>query len=134
MEEPDENVAYLYGIEGLLRAREKNKTLALENIDIAVDIAQKLEGENGELTVIMQNNKSMVYWMLGDYYNAQRINYELMNVIKPHPESYPEAITIVLSNNLMFNGYTGFEKNNIKSTKSLLINKKISYDAITNYP
>ena len=82
----------------------------------------------------MQNNKSMVYWMLGDYYNAQRINYELMNVIKPHPESYPEAITIVLSNNLMFNGYTGFEKNNIKSTKSLLINKKISYDAITNYP
>lgn len=41
-----------------------------------------------ELTVIMQNNKSMVYWMLGDYYNAQRINYELMNVIKPHPESY----------------------------------------------
>ena len=91
MEEPDENVAYLYGIEGLLRAREKNKTLALENIDIAVDIAQKLEGENGELTVIMQNNKSMVYWMLGDYYNAQRINYELMNVIKPHPESYPEA-------------------------------------------
>lgn len=47
MEEPDENVAYLYGIEGLLRAREKNKTLALENIDIAVDIAQKLEGENG---------------------------------------------------------------------------------------
>ena len=87
MEEPDENVAYLYGIEGLLRAREKNKTLALENIDIAVDIAQKLEGENGELTVIMQNNKSMVYWMLGDYYNAQRINYELMNVIKPHPES-----------------------------------------------
>lgn len=106
----------------------------MENIDIAVDIAQKLEGENGELTVIMQNNKSMVYWMLGDYYNAQRINYELMNVIKPHPESYPEAITIVLSNNLMFNGYTGFEKNNIKSTKSLLINKKISYDAITNYP
>ena len=45
----------------------------------------------------MQNNKSMVYWMLGDYYNAQRINYELMNVIKPHPESYPEAITIAVS-------------------------------------
>lgn len=134
MEEPDENVAYLYGIEGLLNAREKKQKIALENINIAVDVAQKLEGENGELTVIMQNNKSMVYWMLGDYYNAQRINYELMNVIKPHPESYPEAITIVLSNNLMFNGYTGFEKNNIKSTKSLLINKKISYDAITNYP
>lgn len=130
----DENVAYLYAIEGILRAKEKNKAIALKNIDMAVDIAQKVEGEDSELTVIMRNNKSMVYWILDDYNNSQRVNYELMSVIKAHPERYPKVITLVLNNNLMFKGYMGFEKSNIKIAKRLLIEKKISYDAITSYP
>lgn len=133
-DEPDENVAYLYGIEALLRAHDGNKTVALENIDIAVDIAQKLVGQDGELAVVMRNNQSLVYWILGDYSNAQKINYELMDVIKAHSEEYPEAITLVLNNNLMFNGYMGFEKNNIIITKRLLRDKKTPYDAVTSYP
>lgn len=132
--ESDENVAYLYGIEGLLRAYEGNRTEALENIDIAVDVAQKLVGQDGELVVIMRNNESIVYWILGDYSNAQQINYELMDIIKAHPEKYPEAITLVINNNLIFEGYMGFEKNNIMITKRLLIDKKTPYDAVTSYP
>ena len=131
-EEFDENVAYLYGVEGLLRAREKNKTLALENIDIAVDIAQKLEGEDGELAVIMRNNKSLVYWILGDYNNAQRVNYELMSVIKACPEKYQEAVTVVLNNNLMLEGYMGYEHSNMRITGRILREKKTPYDAITS--
>ena len=131
-EEFDENVAYLYGVEGLLRAREKNKTLALENIDIAVDIAQKLEGEDGELAVIMRNNKSLVYWILGDYNNAQRVNYELMSVIKACPEKYQEAVTVVLNNNLMLEGYMWYEHSNMRITGRILREKKTPYDAITS--
>ena len=131
-EDLDENVAYLYGIEGLLRAREKNKTIALENIDIAVDVAQKLEGEDGELAVIMRNNKSLVYWMLDDFNNAQRINYELMSVIKACPEKYPEAVTLVLNNNLMLEGYMGFEKRDMRITERIHREKKVPYDAITS--
>lgn len=131
---PDENIAILYSIKGVLRVHEGKNKEALNLANKAVDIAEHLVGKDGELMVLMRCNRALICWNAGDITSAQKENNELLDIIMENPQNYQEANTVVINNIQVTSIYEVINKRKTNTINRLAKTKMIPYDAITTYP
>lgn len=131
----DENLAYLYALDAFLKVHEGKREEAFESVKRAINLAEELEGKESELTLIMRNNLSIIYWEIGEIENARKENMDIMEIVMKNPDNYPEAITYIMNNNQVFGRKAGnIDRASILVSNRVIKGKTIKYDKITTYP
>ena len=98
-------------------------------------MAEELEGKESELTLIMRNNLSIIYWEIGEIENARKENMDIMEIVMKNPDNYPEAITYIMNNDQVLGHKAGnIDRASILVSNRVIKGKPIKYDKITTYP
>jgi len=130
LSEPEESVAELYNLKGLYYMQTGNYYEAEEQIEKAIDISKKLEGEETDNTIKYKSNKLLIKFKMGEFSEANIQLKKLFKIISENPQQYPVSMPNICNNLLYMSFKEGIGSAILRM--NTILDKGIGYNIISN--